>query len=393
MPAVESDADLAARLTAYVVLAHDPAVPGVAADYWELSTKSYAGVDDAVAAFVTEHAPSAAKSYREILAAPTDTAPQVALRQQLQEALAAAPVDAASLREAVTAADGRIWIDYHLGEAVDASAGPAESGTGTGPDVHVVIPFRDRAKGLRTRNLLACLQALRDQDCDASVEVTVVEADREPGVRDLIESWVDRYLFVHKDGLFNKSWTVNVGVAGAARNAPAVCVLDADILVDRAFVTRNLDRLRNGSHGTHLPFRWSLSLDEPSTRRAIAARVRAGRPDVPDAALRGLLLREAPGGCVWIRSEVFHAVGGFDERYEGWGGEDDDVIARLDRAAGVARFDDHLLHLNHPRPDMTRDGTTPFNAHLKPMSWTADHGYGDPERFVTQAAAPGAQAS
>jgi hypothetical protein len=51
-------------------------------------------------------------------------------------------------------------------------------------------------------------------------------------------------------------------------------------------------------------------------------------------------------------------------------------VARLARAGRLTRFDDPLLHLAHPRPQMTQDGA-PFNAHIEPLSWTADAGYGD----------------
>ncbi|GAA1965077.1 glycosyltransferase [Kitasatospora viridis] len=375
--AAAADATLAARLAAYVVLAHDPAVPQIAADYWELSEESYHATDRLVAELVARADPAAQAAYRELVAAPTEPGRQFALRHRLRELLAREPERAAGLRAAVAGADERIWIDYHLGEAVEQPPAAAPA-----PDVQVVIPFRDREHGLRTRNLLACLRALADQRGDAVVHVTVVEADAVPRSRELLDSMADEYLFARKDGLFNKSWTVNVGVVATARPAPVVCVLDADILVERDFVERNLRRLREGAHGAHLPFRWSLSLDEASTRRAIARRTRAGAAEVPGSVLRGLLLREPPGGCVWVRSAVFHAVGGFDERYEGWGGEDDDVVARLDRAAGVARFDDELLHLDHPRPAMTRDTGVPFNAHLEPLSWTPEHGYGDLARFA-----------
>jgi GT2 family glycosyltransferase len=245
-----------------------------------------------------------------------------------------------------------------------------------------VIPFRDREGGLRTRNLLACLRALADQEGGPAHRVTVVESDSSPRTRELLKDLVDHYVFARKDGLFNKAWAVNVGVVAAPVDTVYTCVLDADILVDRDFVARNTARLRDGEHGTHLPFRWSLSLDEPSTLRAIAQRIDARAADVPESALRGLLLREPPGGCVWLRTGVFHTIGGFDERYEGWGGEDDDVVARLAAAAPLVRYDDALLHLNHPRPEMTRSDGAPFNAHIEPMSWTPAHRYGDREKFT-----------
>ncbi|MFI1254139.1 galactosyltransferase-related protein [Streptomyces netropsis] len=376
---------LAERLTAYAVLAHDPAVPGIAADYWELSEPHYRAVDALLAGFLADR-PDAARPYEDLVADPTALAPQLALRRRLARSLAAGGEERARLAAAVEEADRHIWIDYHLGDGdgVAPDEAPA-AGTGTvsGPAVaHLVIPFRDRdADGLRTRNLLACLRALADQGPSPAHHVTVVETDDRPRSRALLEPLVDAYVFAENPGLFNKSWAVNVGARTVPDSVPYLCVLDADILVDRAFIRRNVGRIADGAHGTHLPFRWSLSLDEPSSLRAIHARTVAGLPDVPESALRGLLLREPPGGCVWVRTEVFHRVGGFDERYEGWGGEDDDVIARLTAAAGVVRFEDPLLHLNHPRPQMTREGA-PFNAHIEPLSWTAAAGYGDPSAFA-----------
>ena len=52
------------------------------------------------------------------------------------------------------------------------------------------------------------------------------------------------------------------------------------------------------------------------------------------------------------------------------------MFARLERHAPVLRFTDPFLHLDHPRPAMVRDDGMPFNAHLAPFSWRADHGYG-----------------
>ncbi|WP_052488798.1 glycosyltransferase family 2 protein [Streptomyces sp. 150FB] len=400
-PPEQDIASLAQRLTAYAVLAHDPAVPDIAADYWELREAHYRTVDSALAAFVAGTA-GPLTAYEAVLAAPTAAAPQHVLREHLTALLAARPAERARLAAAVTEADRHIWIDHHLGARYGTTtptvpATPTAPATLTAPPtpparphvrpepagVHVVIPFRDRESGLRTRNLLACLRALADQGAARPAHrVTVVETDSSARSRDLLEPLVDDYVFARKDGLFNKAWAVNVGVvtAAATDDARLLCVLDADILVDRFFVARNAERLRDGGHGTHLPFRWSLSLDEPSTLLAIGLRD-GGSADVPDDLLRGMLLREPPGGCVWSTMEVYR-VGGFDERYEGWGGEDDDLVARLTAATSLRRYDDALLHLNHPRPEMTTTAGQPFNAHIEPMSWTSDHGYGDPEKFT-----------
>ncbi len=254
----------------------------------------------------------------------------------------------------------------------------------------MIIPFRDTELGGRTRNLLACLRALADQDFPArAVRVVVVETDTRPRVRDLVRPLADRYLHGYKDGRFNKSWAVNLGLRDGSppgAGAPELtCVLDADVLVERSFLTVNAARFELG-HDAHLPYRDMLSLAAVASDRAIRIRLddRAARPDL--ARLRGLLLRETPGACLWARTEALHRIGGFDERFEGWGGEDDDVTGRLAAAGPLVRFDDPLLHLHHARPPMlTADGQFLnghlAGSHLRPDAWTGAGGYGEPDRF------------
>ncbi|WP_369192360.1 glycosyltransferase family 2 protein [Streptomyces sp. R08] len=392
--AVVDHTDTARRLMAYAVLAHDPAVAAVAVDYWEKSETHYRAVDGALRAFLdrADTTGQARAAHRALTADPGDPRHHRALRERIPALLTAHPADTHELAAEISEADRHIWIDYHLGErhgtlpTTEATSVPpsaARPHSAAPAKARILIPFRDQEGGARTRNLLACLRALADQTEGPGHQITVVESDSRPRSRALLEPLVDRYVFAPKEGLFNKAWAVNVGAVDAQNDSLAyLCILDADILVDRSFIARNVARLSAGDHATHLPFGWSLSLDALSSKTAIELRTGRGVPDVPGALLRGLLLREPPGGCVWLRTEVFHAVGGFDERYEGWGGEDDDIVARLAAAAPLIRYDDQLLHLDHPRPRMTRDDGSPFNAHVEPMSWHAGLGYGVQGKFM-----------
>lgn len=80
-------------------------------------------------------------------------------------------------------------------------------------------------------------------------------------------------------------------------------------------------------------------------------------PDGPWRHLRRRLHRYL-FGCnmgVWLRD--LHAVGGFDERYEGWGHEDNDLAARLINS-GILRKDGRyatgVIHLWHEHVDRGR---------------------------------------
>jgi hypothetical protein len=375
----------AQRLADYVVLAHDPAVKIQAVDFWEASEPHYRSVVDAIVA-------GASAGVRDRL--------EVLAREPASVSAYWAFVEAVTvderLSEAVHAADQQILIDHKLGSDFREGAAmevshqelskiPAPEPGPVPADAlaQIVIPFGDDASGGRVRNLLACLRALRDQSASRhDYIVTVVEASAAPLWQPLIEPVTDVYLFAHKPGPFNKSWAVNVGVASGPGRHRFQCVLDSDILVDRDFVRRNTDRLTHGDHVAHLPFRWAFNLSEQASSWAIRHRVVDGSADVPLEALRGFLKRGSPGGCLWVTDHAFRQVAGFDERYEGWGGEDDDVDARLARAGTFCRFDDPLLHLHHPRPQMTDGRGNLLNAHIEQASWPADSPYGDINRYA-----------
>ena len=90
---------------------------------------------------------------------------------------------------------------------------------------------------------------------------------------------------------------------------------------------------------------------------------------------------------MWIRSALFHRTGGLDERYAGWGGEDEDMIVRMAAAGSIARFDDVMVHLAHRRPPVRTSDGEPFDAHIPVGSWTGRSGYGVPTGPSGEAAA------
>lgn len=378
---------LARRLSDYVVLAHDPSVAAIAADFWALSEPDYRRVDEQLRALVQIDL-ACAQRYRELLRAPLDLQAYHAFRRSLLPLLESASQAVHDLSELVRQAESRILIDHHLGFSHDPASPDVDYSElvrwsqprvrrGRSEQIHVVIPFRDRGAGERLRNLLSCLLSLTNQSFEAErVRVTVVESDDQPRWRALIEPLVDSYFFAPKVGLFNKAWAVNVGVANVPSSPDLVCVLDADVLVDRDFLARNFQRFASGAQLAHLPYVWQFCLDAASSNTAIRIRCQERQPAVSLDLLRCQVLREPPGACLWATAKAFHAIGGFDERYEGWGGEDDDVVARLVAAGPFVRFDDPLLHLHHPRPAMTRDDGRPFNAHIEPQSWSGAGGYG-----------------
>lgn len=324
--------------------------------------------------------PASAKAYRQMCEA-------------LEGALRTNPEAVAEVCRLAWNAISRTRLDYHVGAgyAPDrdvtveelAAASAAEPALATNPRVLVVVPFRDRSgSGDRVRNLLACLRSLRDQSLDrADYHVCVVESDDRPRWGELIAAHADQHLFAPKSGAFNKCWAVNVGVRHARGEAELICVLDADALVDRDFLRRNSERFRRPGTGGFLPFRDLCYLDASASSYAIRARCLDGRPEADRERLRGFLVHRAPGVCVWLRRDVFDAINGMDERYEGWGREDMDFVLRATLATAFVHFDDVMLHLYHPSSAHLVDGQT-GNAHIPWLTWAPEQPIGQLDRFA-----------
>ncbi len=371
-----------------IVVASDARARSASAYFWDRG-RPWTG---AVVQAVTSSEDLAIRSLgKELAADPADPARYFALRSALMRTDAD---DAAAIFDLAWQAECNSRLGYELGRHYDRAEPPVSTDellgmpTGTpladpsAAEILIVIPFQDRGAGRqRLRNLLACLLALRDQSCPRErYQVTVVESDETARWTDVIRPRADHYIFAAKPGAFNKAWTVNVGVRHTPGQPEVICILDADVLVDREFVARNGARFQHPGTGGHLTYRNMLSLDAPATSHAIRERVRRRQPEADPDHFRGFLLRRPPGCCVWVRSVAFDRIGGMDERYEGWGGEDYDFLHRLDLDAPLDNYEDWLLHMHHPPSAFIReDGGL---ADIPPLSWHPTEPIGRLDRFA-----------
>ncbi|WP_222936625.1 glycosyltransferase family 2 protein [Streptomonospora sp. PA3] len=386
---------LAAAVADSMVVATDPAARRSGLFYWEMARPWTTAVVDAVR---TGDDPLIGSLGTALLDDPGDFDRYTRFTDALVKLAPESPT-ARELFGLAWEAESNSRIGYHIGSAHTRGQAPVTVAELTGrpvgdpcpadasPPVLIVIPFRDRsAEGWRLRNLLACLQSLRDQSYPRDeYRVVVVESDDAPRRREVIEPYADRYLFARKAGMFNKSWAVNVGVVESGEATEVVCILDADALADRDFVARNAASFQRPGTGGHLTYRDMFCLDEEATSQAIRDRIAAGEAEAPSERLRGFLLRRPPGCCLWVRAQTFHRIGGMDERYEGWGGEDNDFAYRFDFSAPFDSFDDRLLHMSHPPSSLLREDGELVNAHIPPLSWGPDWPIGQRDRFEAEA--------
>ncbi|MEU2180873.1 glycosyltransferase [Streptomyces thermolilacinus] len=398
-------AALAAAATSSLVLVHDPVSRAVAPDYWDWSADAHHAAAEALTALGDDQVRTAVA---RVAHNPADSTAALRLTAVLTALLRrpggeSEAVDALRAAAARTESLSRLLVQPGAPDRPTARAATEAPGTadllaalthtphgGTHPvDAAVVIPFRaaDDATG-RVRNLAAVLNALADQSHPRQrYRVVVVESDERPRWREVFTDACDAYVFAPDPGRFNKSWTVNVGVVHGARPTELVCVLDGDILVDRDFIARAVERFQRPGTQAHWPFEDMLFLDPASSADAVRARCLEAAPDPGQDRLRGVHLRRPPGGCVWLREDLFTRIGGMDERFCGWGGEDQDFVWRAERYGPMDRHDDPLVHLHHDRAAHRGDDGIPFYEEVERAgfcSWPCDSDFGRLDKNTPQ---------
>lgn len=230
--------------------------------------------------------------------------------------------------------------------------------------VACIITFRQGIDRARSDNLFTVLRWLANWP---EMSVVLVEQDLQAHLTaaDLPHPNID-YRFVYNPGPFNKSWGLNAGVR--ACRAEWLLFHDGDIILGHA-LTDTLAAIGSGHHVIS-PFSQMIDLDPDES-----AHVRSGhfdwlpeRPDpgVSDRRAMGEFMPLA-GASVLISRSAFLTVGGWDERFEGWGGEDDAMSYLLRRAQVPATELDvrPALHLHHHRKPETTSNQPNYQTNLR----------------------------
>jgi hypothetical protein len=227
---------------------------------------------------------------------------------------------------------------------VMSAHGPAKW-AGAPPDISFVIGHRGTE---RLPNLLATLGSIAAQK-GPMCECVVVEQADEPEIAKHLPSWV-RYCFhppQARGALYNRSLAFNVG-AKMARGKLLV-LHDNDMLVPTCYAKELVARWSGGARVINLK-RYIFYLNEEDSKATIVSR-RVNAGITPEMVLQNT----TGGGSVAVDSGWYFDVGGHDEEFIGWGGED---VEFWDRATSSGSTFEHAMlpfvHLWHrPQPDKT----------------------------------------
>lgn len=219
---------------------------------------------------------------------------------------------------------------------------PRRRAMGGPVDVSFVIGHR----GLeRLPLLLATLKSIAAQE-GVSVECIVVEQSAEMLIFPALPEWVS---YVHTPppvaGMpYARSWAFNVG---ALRTSGRLLIFhDNDLLVPVTYAAEHLKVIDSGYDAANLK-RFIFYMNEQATQDVTGGR---GLADC-SGGVECILQNALGGGSLAIDRNAFFEIGGFDEDFVGWGGEDNEIWDRV-LTRSVYRFGHlPLIHLWHsPQP-------------------------------------------
>jgi hypothetical protein len=218
-------------------------------------------------------------------------------------------------------------------------------------DVTVLIGVRNRTD----HRLINALRSIREQTHSRElVRILVVDYGSEPAaaafVADTCRAHGADYLYVEEGGVWARSRCLNVGL----RRVETTFVLtsDVDILLSPEYVARAVRALR--SEPLSLVGSAMLDLPEESAAEVRAAVSEPGPLPLAAWKERGSprMDREIHPSILMTYTAVHHLVRGYAEYFELWGGEDVDLLRRLERlglrprVVGPPAF---YLHQWHPK--------------------------------------------
>jgi hypothetical protein len=204
--------------------------------------------------------------------------------------------------------------------------------------------------------LLATIKSIASQ-VGVGLECIVIEQDNETRIKNYLPKWV-RHTFmktVSNSYIYNRSAAFNHGAKCA--NGSLLLLHDNDMLVHQTYC-QNIVSLANRGYDAINTKRYIFYLNSSHTDRVLDS-LENMTSEAPEYIVQNL---EA-GGSMAISKEAFFRIGGMDEEFVGWGGEDIEFWRRcslLKRWIWGYEPLIHLWHLSQPlkkakeNPNITR---------------------------------------
>lgn len=208
--------------------------------------------------------------------------------------------------------------------------------------VDVVIPFGGTE---RIRQLQAVVRSVLHQVVPPA---RIILAGQLTGLPDDCQ-WLSacHKVEIPKSLMFNKSQALNAGVRES--NGSILLLHDADIVVPGNYIREICRRMQGGWQGMR-PLRFLFSLSQQDSAEFQKSCMVSSTAEVSE------VMQNFPGGSIAVRREVYDAIGGFDEDFVGWGGEDVEFLDRLKSCRMYPGSFAPGIHLWHPSAPQKASG-------------------------------------
>jgi hypothetical protein len=226
------------------------------------------------------------------------------------------------------------------------------------PQVSFVIGHRGLA---RLPHLLATLRTIAAQQ-DVNCECIVVEQSDQDEIASRLPAWV-RYVHTRppRTGMpYCRAWTLNVGARHA--KGDLLVLHDNDILVPQTYATALWQRHKEGFEVINLK-RFIFYLDQTETNRLFSV-----NRLFPALRTEKVMQNAEGGGSIAVGRGAYMAIGGFDESFLGWGGEDNEFWERALTRKVWPYGNLPFLHLWHPAQPRKAAADNPTATHYQERS-------------------------
>lgn len=228
---------------------------------------------------------------------------------------------------------------------ISLASAPENRGT---PEVTFIIGHRGRSRLPLLTLTLASIAA----QLDVCVECVVVEQSPAPEIPSLLPPWV-RYIHqpVLEGAPYGRAAAFNFGAR--ATRSPVLIFHDNDMLAPARYAAEVVGKIHAGMEAVDLK-RFTFYLTRESTEDTLRGNTFSGDEAVTE------VVQNVHGGSLAITRDAYLAIGGFDESFVGWGGEDVEFWERVETRRSSRFGYLPFVHLWHePQPEKTRPNAAP----------------------------------
>jgi predicted glycosyltransferase involved in capsule biosynthesis len=158
------------------------------------------------------------------------------------------------------------------------------------------------------------------------------------------------YLFVKSDKPYiHRTRCLNIMCVRS--QTPVICNFDTDVLLEKAQILEAVKKIRDKKSDGCFPFDGRFYDVPRNFYPGIRETKRIGKVDLQECRL---LNYSSIGGALFWNKEKFIKGGMENEKFLGWGYEDNELLVRFQKLGLIIdRVDGVLYHLSHPRPSVS----------------------------------------